>query len=395
MPWLTVQVALPFILLAAYFFQPVWQGIEQYLFSRASRKLVLWNISGRSIFWILVGSITFTFCLAFMIGLFLTTSALRLNAGGSQYSWILIWIPGLLALTVFGGAGLLLWSRVALYATLAVAFAMFSLFLVRTGFAYAFYQGDIPVEMGIYTQTAPDVKRMVKQLENLTLMLPEQKATPILYDDEMRTPLDFYLREYTNVRKSRDFTPAGLQTSLVNNLTDYPIIMITDDKRNAMDDTQKKILETRYINRHLVFRWWFAEEPYRNFEQSDQKEIDFLRDKASKVTVKDADGNIAVRQGEIMTDAKLTAARDGRGKVLDKLYNGNGGNTLLLNLSESVKSGVNLANPADFSRLWRFVFYREQVQPVGHLDYTLYIRNDLAGLYREYGDLVPYPISQP
>jgi hypothetical protein len=289
----------------------------------------------------------------------------------------------------------ILGSRIALYVTLAVSFVMLSLFLVRTGFGYAFQQGDIPVEMGVYTQTAPDLQRTVKEINNLTTVLPELKTTPILYDDDMRTPLDFWLRDYTNGRKAKDFNTAGLQASGVNNLLDYPIIMMTDAKRDAMDDAQKKLLDSRYITRHRVFRWWFAEEPYRNFDQTDNVEIQFLLNKVSKTTVKDTDGNVIIQQGETLTEDKLNIARTAKGHVLDQLYSGNGGSTLLVNLTNAVNSTVNLANSVDASRLWRYVFYREQVQPLGHLDFTLYIRDDVAGVYRQYGDLVPYPISQP
>jgi len=395
MPWLTIQVALPFILLTGYFFQPVWRGIEQFLVSRQARQPVILNLKGRAAFWTLAAGIAFTIGLAYMIGLYLTSSALRVSVSQYQYDWLLIWVPPLLALVAWGVGTLLLGSRVALYTTLGVVFGLLSIFLVRTGFAYAFQQGDIPVEMGIYTQTAPDLKRTVAEINNLTMVLPERRRTPVLYDDEMRTPLDFYLREYSAARKSQDFTLKGLEASGVPNLNDYPIIMITDSRRDAMDEAQKKLLQTGYISRHRVFRWWFAEEPYRNFDQTDAAQMQFLLNRSSKISLNDAEGKLVIRQGEIMTQEKLNTAQAARGSVLGKLYSGNGGNNLILNINEAAQSVAKLGNPADASRLWRFVFYREQVQPLGHLDYTLYIRNDIAGLYRQFADLVPYPISQP
>jgi len=162
-----------------------------------------------------------------------------------------------------------------------------------------------------------------------------------------------------------------------------------------MDEAQKKLLQTGYISRHRVFRWWFAEEPYRNFDQTDAAQMQFLLNRSSKISLNDAEGKLVIRQGEIMTQEKLNTAQAARGSVLGKLYSGNGGNNLILNINEAAQSVAKLGNPADASRLWRFVFYREQVQPLGHLDYTLYIRNDIAGLYRQFADLVPYPISQP
>jgi predicted membrane-bound mannosyltransferase len=394
MPWLTIQVALPFILLAAYFFQPIWQGLERFLGSRASRKFVLFNIRGRAAFWAIVAGMAITFGIAYMIGLYLSASSLRLSVNPYPFNWILIWVPPLLVLILWGLGGILVGSRVSGLALAAVAFFMLSFFLVKTAFAYSFYSPDIPVEMGIYTQTAPDLKRTVQQIQLTTDMTPEQNRTPILYDDEMRTPLDFYMRDYTNVKKTADFSPNGLQNAGINNLNDYPLILVSDSNAGGLDDGQKRLLSTGYVSFHRVFRWWFPEEPYRNFDTTAQAQIDFLLNKASKVAVADSSGRAFIAVGEVMTQEKLNQARDQKG-VLDKLYNGNGGSALLLNVTQDIKSAANLSNPADFSRLWRFVFFREQVQPLGQLDFTLYVRNDYAGLFRQYGDLVPYPISQP
>ncbi len=395
MPWLVIQVALPFILLTAYLFRYVWQGIERYFFSGEARNFIFGRIQSRAAFWTLAGAITFTIFLGYMVGLFLTSATLRVSTNGYQYEWLLIWVPALLMLLFWGLAGLVLGGRTALYATLGVTFALLSLFLLRTGFAFSYQQGDIPVEMGIYTQTAPDLQRTVKQLDNAIRMTNDQYRTPVLYDDELRTPMDFYLRDFLNKKKTADFSPQGLQTAGIANLNDYPFIMLTDGKRDNMDDNQKRLLDTNYTAYHRVFRWWFAEEPYRNFDLSDNTRISFLKNKASKVSAADASGKVIVRQGEVMSEDRLKEARDAKGHVLERLYSGNGGNNLALNLSEAARSGGNLANPQDFSRLWRFVFFREQVQPLGHFDFTLYVRNDTVGLFRQFGDLVPYPISQP
>jgi hypothetical protein len=46
--------------------------------------------------------------------------------------------------------------------------------------------------------------------------------------------------------------------------------------------------------------------------------------------------------------------------------------------------------------LWRFVFFREQPGEFwGTYDFTVYVRKDLAGLWRQYGDLVPTNINPP
>ena len=141
-------------------------------------------------------------------------------------------------------------------------------------------------------------------------------------------------------------------------------------------------------------RYWFNESQYRDFDQSASIQMQNLQDKPAAATIKDATNAVAVTKGEIMT-TDLLQKLAGEPGVLDKVYNANGGNSSLLHLQKAGKSLYQLTNPGDLSRLWRYVMFREQFQPLGQRQFTLYVKKDIIGIWRQYADLVPFPISRP
>ncbi len=392
MPWLTVQLALPFIMLAAWLMDGVWSGIEEFFTSGEHRLPVMWGVTGKAFFWLQVGGLFATSFLAYMVMLNLTASEEKIMVGGGHFEWILIWVPPVVALlfftTVFSFIGL----KITLKATLAVVFAMLTIYLVHTGLTYAFDHGDVALEMGVYTQTTPDLYRVVQELDLVTSVLTDLKQTPVLYDNDLRTPMDFYLRHYTYKKAVDDFkslTPASGSTL---SLSDYEVIMIADSKAATLDQTQKKTLADNFISRHYTFHNWFEESQYRDFDRSISLEIAYLQNKPAMSIVKDANNSVVLNKDDPMTVDKLQqlAALPG---VLDKVYNSNGGNATLLHLKEAGQSLYRLTTPGDFSRLWRYVMFREQFQPLGRREFTLYIKKDIAPMWRKYADLVPQPIS--
>lgn len=408
MPWLTVQVALPFILLAAYQMDSIWSGIEDYFQSGAHREIVLWNFKGKTFFWTLVGGLVFAGFLFYMTLLNLSAVEENLTTSSGRIDWLTLFIPPVIALLFF--TALFSFTGVQLAGKVfgAVAFGFLTYFLLHTGFTYSFDHGDVAYEMGVYTQTTPDVLRVVKELDAVSTVLSSQKQVfssdkraypsavnnlkllPVLYDDDMRTPLDFYLRDYTNRRRVADFTADNMAGV---NLSDYPVIMVADSKQASLSDTEKKTLTDNYVARHYAFQYWFEESQYRNFDNAASVQIAFLTNKASQGVVKNANNEVVVNRGDIMT-TELLQRVSGEPGVLDKIYNVNGGNSSLLHLQEAGKSLYQLRNPADLSRLWRYVMFREQFQPLGRREFTLYIKKDIIGTWRAFGDLVDYPISQ-
>ena len=401
MPWLTVELALPFILLAAWLMDGVWSGIEEFFLSGEYREEVLWGLRGQFFFWVHVGGLTATAFLAYMVMLNLSSTEMKIVVGGGRFDWLLVWVPPVIALLFFTGVFSFIGLKITLKATLAVVFGMMTIYLLHTGFTYAFDHGDVALEMGVYTQTTPDLYRVVKELDIVTTMLPDHKNTPILYDTELRTPLDFYLRHYDvdpnapyvkDQKSLDDFRSLSTDPNVPKGINDYAVIMISDPKVATLTDAQKKFLADNFMSRHYTYHYWFDESQYRDFDRTPSVEIGYLQGKASRTTVKDATNAIVINKDEVMTTEKLQQLSAQTG-VLDRIYNANGGNATLLHLQQATESLYRLRTPGDFSRLWRYVIYREQFQPLGRREFTLYIRKDIAPLWRKYADLVDYPIS--
>lgn len=394
MPWLTVQVALPFILLTAYLMNEVWGGIEEFFQSREPREPLLWGFTNRFFFWCLVSSLTVVGFLAYMIFLHLSASEVKVAIGAPQYNWILIWIPPAMAILLFTAFFSFTGFKLAVKGAAAAVFGLMCLYLLYTATTYAYNSADVALEMGVYTQTHPDVYRVVKELDIVTTVLPEQKRTAIMYDNNLRTPFDFYLRDYIYKQRITDFSTLTSERGAALTLNDFPFVLIADESVGQLNEANKRILAENYVGRHYMFHNWFDESQYRNFDKSAEKEIEFLQGKQSEGAVRDANGNVVINKTELMTIERLQQL-GGLPGVLDKLYNVNGGNAALLHLQEAGRSLAQLRNPTEMARLWRYVMYREQIQPLGRREFTLYIKKDLAGIWRQYADLVDFPISRP
>ena len=269
MPWLTVQVALPFILLAAYSMEHVWSGLEEYFQSGAHRQLAIWGVKSKVFFWVFLGGLVFAGFLFYMTLLNLTAVQLNITGTAGRLDWLTLFIPPVIALLFFTALFSFIGLRVAIRVGAAVLFGFLVYFLLHTGFTYAFDHGDVALEMGVYTQTAPDLFRTVKELDTVSTVLSASKQQlqsseqtgptkidnlkllPVLYDDDLRTPLDYYLRDYTNHRRVVDYT-----TSITNSLslTDYPVIMVADSKASTLSDAQKQTLADNYVPQHLAFQ---------------------------------------------------------------------------------------------------------------------------------------------
>lgn len=402
MPWLTVQVVLPFILLTAYLMDRVWSGLEEYLAAEKSRRIVVGRLSGRAFLGLFTGGLVLTGFSLYMVTLQLTATEVKLNQDGPPVlGWWLLSIPIGIGLILLILAVRYTGLKVALKAMLAVGFSLLCIFLLHTGFTYAFDHGDVALEMGIYTQTTPDVIRVVRELDTVEIMLPDQQRTPVLYDENLRTPLDFYLRNYSSKKRVADYgseltskpgpITTGKNASGSLNFEDYLVIMVSDGKADSLGQSQKKSLADNYISRHYTFHYWFEESQYRDFDGAASIQINFLTGKSSKSTVRDVNNTIILNQSEIISQERLQQIA-GLSGVLDKVYDANGGNSSLLHLQQAAQSLYQLRTPGDFSRLWRYVMFREQFEPLGRREWTLYIRKDIAGLWRQYADLVDFPI---
>ena len=160
------------------------------------------------------------------VGILALLVALLTAAAGLRYSWR--WGVGALAL----GATLLL-----------------GVYTVRNTVRLSFLSGDTPREMLIYTQTSPDVMRVVRNLDRASRVRFNNLSMPVIYDNE--TVWLWYMRRFTNATESgqtisqRPGPEVQAVLMLQENIDRYPANL--------------EMLQGFRVQR-LPLRWWLPED---------------------------------------------------------------------------------------------------------------------------------------
>jgi uncharacterized protein (TIGR03663 family) len=241
MPWLLVNIVLPAVILAANILNDVVMSID---WRKAWRSQAGLAIVGVPIFYILLWKLAFNqpaegfaiqftawFGILFPIGLLLLgLQVLGSRIGRSQ---------------ALGITGLL---------TVAILFG----FTFRAGWVASYENGDIPREMLVYTQTAPDIHNLVEEIERTAELTGERTEIKIAIDirDAYSWPWQWYLRRYTNVTY-RDLTSDDTEVN------EDRVIAVINENNNPSVVT--RLPDGFSDGRKLVHRWWFPES-YRDLK---------------------------------------------------------------------------------------------------------------------------------
>jgi uncharacterized protein (TIGR03663 family) len=140
-------------------------------------------------------------------------------------------------------------------AALTVVVAAMFVLTVRTSLTLSFTNPDVPVEMAVYTQTAPDIVNIRNRIDALAESSGMGKNLPILIDgtDSFSWPWAWYLRDYHDVQYAEPRTtgfqpPAGA------------VFLLNRGNLAAVD-------ASGYSQQPYKHRWWF-EETYRGLTLS-------------------------------------------------------------------------------------------------------------------------------
>ena len=242
MPWLVLHVALPFVLLAGM--------TVGHLFDRIRWREVVGR--GGAIY-----ALALLLALAALISLTgrdlpLAQPLSTIAAQQALFQW-----TGVVAvLGVLAGVGIHYARRLghaasgqmAVVALLAALMA----FSIHTAWQAVYYHGDVPVEMLVYTQTSPDVGKVMKQIETLAYRTGAGKESfKVAYDSGVSWPFEWYLRDY----KGRNFYGSGQPDA------DAPIVLASFE--NNTDQRVRAFLGNRYVGQRYRLRAWFDESDYR------------------------------------------------------------------------------------------------------------------------------------
>ncbi|MCC6793073.1 MAG: TIGR03663 family protein, partial [Thermomicrobiales bacterium] len=194
------------------------------------------------------------------------------------------------------------------------------------GWRLSYADPDVPTEMLIYTQTSPDITRVVDELTALSFELTGGYDLEIWYDSGVSWPMQWYLRDFPNKHfyGSQIAGPPG----------DAPVLLVASDRNSSVEPHM-----AGYTAQEYVLRWWFPEELYRDFAIAP----------------------------ELDPGRSAWSSPDDPHGVTD----------VIASMADSVEGAL---TPDGQARLFRMLLFRDLEQPLGHYRFRVYIRNDLLPL---------------
>lgn len=235
MPWLALHMALPLILLAA-------MAIGRLIDNPELRRSL-----GRD-------AVCFGILVVLIIALF-SSFVNRLQAIGTQALLsqqalqnvlLLLLLLASVGGVIYVGQKLGMRPVLKLLATIILIFAI--PLSVHAAIQVTYANGDVPVEMMVYTQTSPDVGQVMKEIERVGFRTGTGKDLKVAYDSSVSWPFEWYLRDYRN----RDFFGDGVPAS------DAPIVLVGFE--NDHDARVRSSLAPNYVGQRYKLRWWFPED---------------------------------------------------------------------------------------------------------------------------------------
>ena len=336
MPWLNMQMALPFSLLAA-------AGIGR-LLQRVDWRAIL---KQGGLFMGVLGVLLIFAFLSFLANLN-QLAATGLNGNEVQQATMMrALVLAAFILLIVGGIAWF-WLRIGasngwrVLAMTAVVIGL--LYGVRSTWMLNFRNGDVPIELLVYTQSAPDTvllsDRIIRLSRDLTAFSDRNvsdvtggRSMQIGLDNGIEWPFDWYLRDQRKVSRFTTHDGSGklvAGTALPGDLPNgSPVFLVSDDFQATQ--AWQDFVKDKYTGTHYKLRWWFPQETY-------------------EIQAKDAQGNLKFdANGQQIWD---TTAYLGT-------YLGN------------------LLNPTAWAQPVKYMLYRDPGAPLGSTDVWFYVRNDL------------------
>ena len=245
MPWLTVNIVLPIIVLAG---KALGDAVTSFEWRKALDGGGMFLYAGVPLFLVLLWRSVF----------FETND----GVGGLLELWIMLAIIGFLAYGLW-----LLIRRIGRPAALTMSLTvvvviMFGLTL-RAGWIATYVNSDVPNELLIYTQTSPAVPQLAQEIRNAGTLTGENLALPVTVDssDGFTWPWAWYFRNYDNT----DY-PGYDNTGKLDGPPEGSVILVNVKNRSVVEDT---IAEGDFTEgRRFAHRQWFPED-YRGLTATD------------------------------------------------------------------------------------------------------------------------------
>ncbi|MEO6458709.1 MAG: flippase activity-associated protein Agl23, partial [Chloroflexia bacterium] len=284
LPWLNMQTAFPFTLLAAAGIGRLLRGVDW---------SEVWRSGGVYLGVVVVLFIFSAFSFMAHLG-----GAMPPAVGSSadiqnlmRGVLLFLFTLGLLAL-----AGWLAYKMLPGRAVKVVALTfatLLTLYGVRSMSMVNYRHGDVPTEMLVYTQTAPDVPIVAGMIERLsrdeTAFDSFRNANDptgghgltisIDQNDAIEWPFDWYFRDMKDLKY---FNLAQWEANQANVVPPNVPVIIASDATNKNVNFQT-FVKDKYASQKYVLNWWFPEDVYRKNGQNDLgAAIDWIRSNGLK-----------------------------------------------------------------------------------------------------------------
>ena len=203
MPWLTVHITLPMILLTGWFLGKLADAVD-------------WRDFNKRNGWVLVGLvIVFILSAAEAVGSLMGTHRPFMGSQLSQLTDTANFIVGTVVALLSGWGITALSSKwsgrdLARIGTLTF-FGVLALLTTHTAVQASFYNYDQANEYLVYAHSARGVKTVMSQVREISLRLHDDLGIQVAYDNAVAWPFTWYLRNYYNQKYYGDSPSADLR----------------------------------------------------------------------------------------------------------------------------------------------------------------------------------------
>lgn len=242
MPWLTVHIALPFLLAAGW-------GLGYLIDTTDWKRLTRWSgLIALLLFPVLFAS------LSSALGSALGTNPPFQGNTLEQLQATNRFIISVIA-TVGSAAGILYllqtWeTRQVLRLATVTFFALLAVLTARAAYRASFINYDYATEYLVYAHAAPGPKQVLEQVEEISRRTTGGKAIQVGYSSDALYPYWWYLRDYPNHR--------WFQANPTRDLREFPVVIAGEDVYGKIDP----VLGDNFVQFDYIRLWWPNQDYY-------------------------------------------------------------------------------------------------------------------------------------